>query len=279
MAILDEDGFLRGKKGDSVFRKVNEKTVVSQLPTEYKQADKSKATAFEFGLASHTARTIRLPLGMYYLGLDGGLGNRLNTAVRIALTLSPHAESGRRDIHDAELSPLEGLQFNQHAPLNKLLKVRPRITVQDNFTLNVALPAFSTKKDLAYPKSGFHIGCTLTIVQYAFDFRREFYIQLASRQTEITHPYFEGFDWTFDEYLPPGSVALAFMSLQYHIQNATTERKTLNIREFSPAELIAAYHIPGLPGSLEQTWQDNYLPLEGYRGNEMLRNIDPRWAW
>jgi hypothetical protein len=279
MAIQDEDGYLRGKKGDSIFRRVNGTTVVSQAPRERKQTDESNSTAFEFGLASNTARSIRLPMGMYYLGLDGRLVNRLQTAVRIALPLSPHAESGRRDLHDAELSPLAGLQFNSNAPLNKLLKPRPEVTVRDNSTLNITLPAFTPKKELTYPRSGFRIGCNITITQFAFDFRREFYMQLASRQTEITQPYFEGFDWDFDEYLPPRSIALACMSLQYHIETSTTERKILNMREFSPTELIAAYHIPGIPENQEQVWEDSYLPLEGYRGNELLRNYDPSWAW
>lgn len=279
MAIQDEDGYLRGRKGDSIFRRFNGKTVVSQAPTERKQTDKSRSAAFEFGLASNTARAIRLPMGMYYLGLDGSLVNRLNTAVRLALPLSPHAESGRRDIHDAELSPLAGLQFNSNAPLNKLLKPRPQVSVRDNSSLNIALPGFTPKKELTYPKSSFHIGCNITVTQFAFDFRREFYLQLASRQTEITQPYFEGLDWDFDEYLPPGSIALTCMSLQYHIQTSDTERKVLNMREFSPTELIAAYHIPVLPENQEQVWEDNYLPLEGYRGNEILRNNDPNWAW
>ncbi|WP_407427549.1 hypothetical protein [Arcticibacter sp.] len=279
MAILDKDGFLRGKKGDSIFRRVNDKPVVSQAPSARKQTDESKSTAFEFGLASNTARAIRFPLGMYYLGLDGGLVNRLNTAVRFALLFSPFAEAGRRDLHDAELAPLAGLQFNAHAPLNRLLKPRPQVTLRHNFTLNITLPGFSPKKDLLYPKTGFYVGCTLTIAPYAFDFRREFYIQLASRETAITQPYFEGFDWDFDEYLPAGAVVLVCMSLQYHIQSTATERKILNIRQFSPTELVAAYHIPPDPGQAATGWQDNYLPSEGYRGNEMLRNMDPRWTW
>lgn len=279
MAIQDNDGFLRGKKGGNIYRRLNNETVISQAPKEREQTDKSKSTAFEFGLASNTARAIRLPLGMYHLGLDGSLGNRLNSATRIALLFSPYAESGRRDIHDAELSYLTGLQFNRHAPLNKLLKPRPQVTVNDNFTLHIALAGFNPKKDLSYPKSGYHIGCTISIAQYAFDFRKEFYIYLGSRETEITQPFFEGFNWDFDEYLPPGCIALACMSLHYHIQGATGEQKDLHIREFSPAELIAAYHIPALVNSQDTERPDHYLPIEGYRGNEMLRNIDPNWAW
>lgn len=279
MAIQDNDGFLHGKKGDNIYRRLNDKAVVSQAPKERKQTGKSKATGFEFGLASNTARTIRLPLGMYYLGLDGTLINRLNAAIRKALHHSPQAECERRDIYDSELSELTGLQFNRHAALYKILKIRPQVKILDNSTIQVVLPGFSPRNDLLYPKSSLHIGCTIRIAQYAFDFRKEFYIYLGSRETEITQPYFDGFDWNFDECLPPGTVALVCMSLHYHIQGADGERKYLNIREFSAAELIAAYRIPTVESAEETEWLDSYLPLDGYRGNEMLRNINPDWAW
>jgi len=279
MAIQDKDGFWRGKKGDSIFRRVNNQQVLSQAPKSPKQTGPSIASSSEFGLASNTARAIRMALATYHSGLDGSLNNRFNGAVIAALCQSPEAESGRRDIHDAELSPLVGLQFNRHALLNKLLKVRPQVSILDNEMLNVTLPGFYARKELSYPKSGFHIGCTVRITQYAFDFRNEFYIQLGSREVEITQPQFDGFDWNFDECLPPGSLAIACMSLHYYIQGAAGEQKALNIREFSPAELIAAYHIPPCSSHAATEYRDNCLPLDGYRGNEMLRNKDPRWAW
>lgn len=279
MAIQDKDGFWRGKKGDGILRRVNNQQILSQAPKSQKQTEPSIASASELGLASNTARAIRMALATYHVGLDGIFHNRLNGAVIAALCQSPKAESGRRDIHDASSAPLVGLQFNRYAPLNKLLKVRPEVSILDNDTLNVTLPWFHTRKELSYPKSGFHIGCTVRITQYAFDFRNEFYIHLGSREVEITQPQFDGFDWNFDECLPPGSLAIACMSLHYYIQGAAGEQKALNIREFSPAELIAAYHIPPCPNITNTAWLDNYLPLDGYSGNERLRNNDPNWAW
>lgn len=279
MAIRDKDGFWRGKKGDSILRRVNNQQVLSQATKSQTQTGPSIASSSEFGLASNTARAIRMALATYHTGLDGSLNNRFNGVVIAALCQSAEAESGRRDIHDASTQPLIGLQFNQHAPLNKLLKVRPLVTILDNNMLNVTLPGFQVRKELSYPKSGFNTGCTIRITQYAFDFQNEFYIPLGSREVEITQPQFEGFDWNFDECLPPGSLAIACMSLHYYIQGAAGEHKVLNIKEFSPAELIAAYHIPPDPSPEVPAYRDNYLPLDGYRGNEMLRNKDPRWAW
>jgi len=279
MAIQDKDGFWRGKKGDSIYRRLNNQNVISQATKKRRQTVSSQAAACGFGFASNTARAIRLALGPFYIGLDGGLVNRLNVAVLQALAHSPAAEPEKRDLHDADLSSLSGLQFNAHAPLNKIMKLRPQITVQDDDTLRVTLPALSGEKDLSYPRSAFHIACCLRVTQYAFDFRREFYINMGFREAEIKPLEFQGIDWHFDECLPPGSIGLACMSLHYYIQGARGETKELGIREFSPAELIAAYHVAGQQGQHEGEWQDHYLQLNGYRGNETIRNNDASWPW
>lgn len=279
MAIQDNDGFWRGKKGDSVFRRLNDKKVVSQAPRPRKQTLSSIGSYSEFGFASNTAKAIRLALGIYYMGLDGGLPNRLNSAVRAALFRSPEAPTGKRDLHHADLSPLVGFQFNAHAPLNKIMKVRPIVEVRDGLALNVSLPAFSPAKEISYPKSPFHINCTARITRYAFNFRKAAYINMGSVEADLNQAPANGFHWNFDECMPAGCIVLACMSLHYHIQAGEGERKELNIREFSPAELIAAFHIPGPFVETDTNWEMQYVPLDGYRGNETLRNNDPCWSW
>lgn len=326
MARLDKNGFLKGKKGDTIYRKLNNKSVVSQRPVMVKQAENSKITAFEFGLACNTARSIRLAFNSFHAGLDGSFCNRLNSAVRIAFQSSGYSESGKRDFHDSNIHALENTQFNSYSPLDKIFKLRPEIRQEDNSTITVSLPPFSTARELAFPRSALNIGCTLRITLCAFDFRKEFYFPMGFRDMDLTSPEGEGFSWNFDECAPPGSVLLVCMSLHYFITDPVSERKDLGIKEYSPAEIIGAFRIPSerqfkkdvrrsetrlaahlespeqttadedtamhdkplktsgvstLPAGKDaaEDWNDLYLPLEGYKGNTMLRNINSSWPY
>ena len=282
MAIQDKNGFLKGKKGDSIYRLLNNKPTVSQKPTQVHQVENSKITAFEFGLCSNTARCIRLAFSIFHLGLDGGFCNRLNTAIRSAFMSGKNKGSGTRDLHDADLGPLFFLQFNQYAPMDKILKIRPEVWLENNDTVSFSLPSFSVLKELSFPKIKLHVNCTLRITLYAFHFRKEFYQNMGYRDVELSGSVFPGLKWNFDECVPSGSILLVCMSLHYFIVDPAIGKKDLGIKEFSPAELVGAFSIPQdegeKPGS-SSTWDDNQLPLEGYKGNMLLRDNDPSWAY
>lgn len=282
MAIQDKNGFLKGKKGDSIYRILNNKPTVSQKPLQVHQVENSRITAFEFGLCSNTARCIRLAFSLFHIGLDGGFCNRLNAAVRSAFMSGKSAESGTRDLHDVDLKPLFQLQFNQYAPMDKILKIRPEVGLEDNATLSFALPSFSVAKELSFPKINLHVNCTLRVTLCAFHFRKEFYQNMGFREVELSGSVFPGLKWNFDECVPPGSILLVCMSLHYYLVDPAIGKKDLGLKEFSPAEIIGAYAIPAdeeeKPGS-GTNWKDNQLPLEGYKGNMLLRDINPSWAY
>ncbi|WP_069658001.1 hypothetical protein [Arcticibacter eurypsychrophilus] len=282
MAIQDKNGFLKGKKGDSIYRLLNNKPTVSQRPVQVHQVENSKITAFEFGLCSNTARCIRLAFSIFHIGLDGGFCNRLNTAIRSAFMSGKNTRIGTRDLHDADLRPLFQLQFNQYAPMGKVLKVRPTVWLEDNDTVSFSLPSFSVIKDLIFPKLNLHVNCTLRITLCAFHFRKEFYQNMGFQDIELSGSVFPGVQWNFDECVPAGSILLVCMSLHYFIVDLAIGKKDLGLKEFSPAEIVGAFSIPSdKEEKLESSsnWDDNQLPLEGYKGNMLLRDSDPSWAY
>ncbi len=108
MAIIDTRGRLHGKIGPVVYRTVGNTNIAQIKAAKVRQTYATKESAIEFGLASNTAKVIRKALYPLTYTADGGMINRLNTAVLKCIKTAEGKEKGERDLHDADLRPLEG---------------------------------------------------------------------------------------------------------------------------------------------------------------------------
>lgn len=211
------------------------------IPRQAQQSLATRVAAREFGRASATAASLRKSLEGLYQQPDAGMNNRLTTQVLRALQHSPGKERLERDIHDGDLSLLQGFQFNNHSPLQEALPVVPQVTVQADGRAEFVLPAFK-EADIRYTgeKYGWH-SYRLRIVMLSYNFRESYAdvlrvenIAVAAEQPEIRlmQPVV----------LPQGHILLVGMAL-YAEQDWHTERTLLNSPQWSPAAILCMSHV------------------------------------
>src|SRR5690606_26619675 len=131
MAIIDKKGFIRGRIGNTVYRKVGDTNIIQSRPARVRQTAATKESALEFGLASSTAKVLRHMFAGLSHYADGGMINRLNNTVLNAIRNGNGANPGQRHLHQGDLSQLVGFQFNRNSPLEETLAIAPVISVED----------------------------------------------------------------------------------------------------------------------------------------------------
>jgi hypothetical protein len=81
-----------------------------------------RANMMEFGHASKAGQLIYLAFAhSHRLAKDVNLGAHLTREVRRVIKSDKHNEYGKRNIIDGETSLMEGFEFNENAPLSKVL--------------------------------------------------------------------------------------------------------------------------------------------------------------
>ena len=81
-----------------------------------------RATMIEFGYASKTAHLIFLAFApSHYLAKDTNMNGHLVREVLKVLKSDKENQFGKRNITDGETSLMEGFEFNENAPLRKVL--------------------------------------------------------------------------------------------------------------------------------------------------------------
>jgi len=242
MAIVDRSGKVRGAISNLVYRSYRSLNIIQSKPAKVKQTIASKESGLEFGLCSNAACEMRKAFTPAYSGYDGAMINRFTGLVRKGLQACTTKERGYRDMHDADLSFLEGFQFNANSPLDRVLKVRPVASLEEN-TIRVSLPAFSVRRDIKWPPNA--VKCTLRIVAISFDFRKKVFSYLGCKETVLKQTdSYAAQEWLIQEPLPQGRIVLLSMSLHAYSNFYFDNQVSLNSRELSPAEIIGAWHIP-----------------------------------
>ncbi|WP_374165915.1 hypothetical protein [Arcticibacter sp. MXS-1] len=174
MAIIDKNGGIHGSAGSVVYRTYRGRNVLQSKPKRKKQTPASIRSACEFGLASSSARIIRQAFHPLHRDLhDGAMVNRLTSAVSRSIRASSK-ERGERDLHDGDLSFLEGFSFNAASGLFPSLQVKPRVSLTEQGQVKVSLPSLGVDSELLdrfYEAGRFRIRFVLV----AFNFREEFY--------------------------------------------------------------------------------------------------------
>ena len=202
MAIVDRSGKVRGAISNLVYRSYRSLNIIQSKPAKVKQTIASKESGLEFGLCSNAACEIRKAFNPAYSGYDGAMINRFTGLVRKGLQACTTKERGYRDMHDADLSFLQGFQFNANSPLDKVLKVRPIASLEEN-SIRVSLPAFSVRRDIKWLPNA--LKCTLRIVAISFDFRKKVFSYLGCKEQTLKQTdTYAAQEWLIEEPLPQG---------------------------------------------------------------------------
>ncbi|WP_374165784.1 hypothetical protein [Arcticibacter sp. MXS-1] len=285
MAIIDKNGGIHGSAGSVVYRTYRGMNVVQSKPKKKKQTPASIRSACEFGLASSAARVIREAFyPLHRSRHDGGMGNRLTSAVCTSIRASAK-ERGERDLHDGNLSFLEGFSFNAASPLFPSLQVKPQVSLTEEGQVKVELPEINLDRELLdrfYEAKRFRIRFLLI----AFNFREEFYELVDMKEAVMDRgEQIPAQELLFDNDRPKGSLLLLSASIDYLSYNRLDKSyEPLNTKEFSPCDIIAAF--PAVdeaePGYRKQRYQE--LPeatrnsrtglFGGYKGAAMREKVD-----
>ena len=279
MAILHKKGTLSGAVGNIVMRTFNSQTVVQAKPKKFKQTPASKASALEFGLASATSLGVRHAIVPACAVSDKKMVNRFNTTILKAIR-SSSKERGERDLHDGDLSHLKGFQFNANSPLTDVLSVRPESSMPAPDKIRVSIPSFSLRSVKGWRVDDF---CRVRLLVTAFHFKEKWAEFIGHEDIEITSikEPFEAREWLF-EHLPVGCVIIVTVSIHAFTTNLLRERVELNSRDWSPAEIIGAYHTLDENGETlvssmtERNIQDRAHLLH-YTGNDILKAFQELW--
>ncbi|WP_256012362.1 hypothetical protein [Desertivirga xinjiangensis] len=269
MARIDKNGIIHGSKANDVYREYQGKQVIQSKPKEFKQTPNSQEGNLEFSLSSTTAMAIRHAFGYTYAGYDGKMVNRLNSAVYSCI-LASSKERGERDLNDADLSYLEGFQFNNNSPTDKVFKKKPKAYLDAENKILIDIPSLSY-----YDIKSSHTGdYLLRFVVIAFHFKNKAFHYNGLKEITIRRgETLEGGEIRLEDELLKGRVIMLSMSLHGYHNDHFGGVQTINSSSWSPSEILAAWHIPA-GGPEDETVAINNKPLGlTYNGNEYLDKI------
>jgi len=245
MAIIDSKGYVRGAVGPSVFRRSRGKSIVQSRPRKFRQTAATIESSSEFGMISSTGGVIRYAFKPVARYCDGAIGGRVVSAVSRSVRAAVGTLRGKRDLHDADLSPLVGLEFNTNSRLHDVLRLPVEVGRDAAGQVKVRLPAMDTRRDLVLSKSQRRVVDDMQIrfLLIGFNFRENYYEYIDHRDLDCKlEKTYESQSLNFDAEVPAGCMLMLSMSISFYGSNELDgERVLLNSREFSPCALIGAW--------------------------------------
>ena len=267
MAVINRKGFISGRAGNMVYRTRGDVQVMQSIPGKMRQTMATKARGKEFGLASSTAGTIRYLCSSAAHWPDKRMSSRLVQTVLKSIRGGAQGEPGLRDLHVADLSILEGFQFNLNSPLEKVMLIQPTVTLGDSGTVYVNIPALY-KYELKFAKDASQ--CILRFIVVAIDLKKETHRYLGNK--DILLEPGESLDaliWEVENKAEQGTILLVSFSVHYFSPDKIDSLGlSLNNSALSPGGIIAARHIgdDGAPVTASADIGD----LPPYRGNDIM---------
>ncbi|WP_069659447.1 hypothetical protein [Arcticibacter eurypsychrophilus] len=245
MATIDKKGMVHGTAGSVIYREYRGKNIIQGKAKAFKQTEKTIRSATEFGLSSSAAAVIRTAFEPAYFFKDGTAAYRSTQLVYRSILNNVSGEKGKRDLHDGDLSLINGMDFNANSKLHEVLQMSRSVSKSSNGQVSVTLGPLNTKTGIKRPKnqSGAYMKYRIRLMLVAFNFREEYYENLGFQDLDLEgYQNFEGQVVTFIEKVPEDCLALVSMSLMlYSTVSQTNESVLLNSKEFSPCAIIGTF--------------------------------------
>lgn len=290
MAKVDNKGMVRGTVGSVVYRGYREKNIIQGKPGKFKQTSDSIRASTEFGLSSTTAAVIRNAFRPAYIYRDGEAVSRSTTLVYRGIMGSLTGSVGQRDLHDADLNSIIGMDFNIKSRVSDVLQVSQRVERDQEGKISVFMGALNAKTGLRVPQSiskavsKYRIRFSLI----GFNFRKEYYEYLEVKDLEVSkYGQLEAQAIRFETQPEADQLLMLSVSLLAYSETRMEEGYVLlNSKEFSPCAIIAAYAAEepgGYPAgpvnmelSEEQQVRGASIYNMCYEGNRLLRDQERR---
>jgi len=287
MAKVNSKGMVSGTAGSVVYRNYRGMNIIQGKPRKFKQTEGSIRAATEFGLSSSTAGVIRSAFEPAYLHRNGEAASHCTQLVYRSIRNSLTGFRGHRDLHDGDLSLLNGLEFNNKSKLSEMFQVNYQVSRDEEGKIVVSLGAIEAKTAIRPPSwllkqtSRYRVRFSLI----GFNFRKEYYEYLEFKHVEVSkYERMEAQQMVFQTEPPKDQILLLSMTLMANSGISMDNQSTLlNSREFNPSALIAAFaaeevgELPGEPmdqaltGIPKERWPN--MVLIGYEGNRLIRDL------
>jgi len=212
---------------------------------QFKQTSESIRASTEFGLSSTTAAVIRHAFQPAYIHHDGTAVSRSTQLVYQGLRGGLSGSVGQRDLHDADLSSIVGMDFNIKGRLSEVLQVSQRAERDEQGRISVFMGALNAKTDIRVP-----LSISKAVSKYrirfsliGFNFRQEYYEYLEVKDVEVRkHGQLEAQETRFETQPEADQLLMLSVSLLAYSETRMEEGYVLlNSKEFSPCAIIAAY--------------------------------------
>ena len=292
MAKVDNKGMVRGTAGSVVYRGYRGMNIIQGKPRKFKQTSKTVRASTEFGLSSTTAAVIRNAFQPAYVHRDGEAVSRSTQLVYRGIRGSLTGSVGQRDLHDADLNSIIGMDFNIKSRMSEVLKVSQRIERDEQGRISVFMGTLNAKTDLRVPQSiskavsKYRIRFSLI----GFNFRQEYFEYLEVKDVEVRkHGQLEAQEIRFETQPEGDQLLMLSVSLLAYSETRMEEGYVLlNSKEFSPCAIIAAYaaeepgEYPAGPVNMElseaQQTRGGSIYNMCYEGNRLLRDWERKKA-
>ncbi|WP_028296703.1 hypothetical protein [Olivibacter sitiensis] len=252
MAIVDSQGFVRGKLNDEViYRKLNGKNVLQYKPAEVKRSFKAKLAAHEFGIASNVGKAIRMLAAKPKELRDANMHARLNTLLTKSLR-RVNRDIGERDIRDIDPADLIGFQFNMDAPFEKTLNFPLRCHVSEEGIIHFTLPRLADDARIAFLKTrdGKNAKASFDLMVARMDLQHSRF-QLLER-VDIEPSSQEGIEWEYCRRWEKDNLILLFVSLSYYMEDWAQRKIPLSNKAYNSSGILASFFVNDELFSLNQ---------------------------
>ena len=269
MATIDKRGIVHGTAGSVIYREYRGKNIIQGKAKAFKQTEKTIQSASEFGLSSSAAAVIRTAFQPAYIFKDGTAAYRSTQQVYRSILNSVSREKGKRDLHDGDLSLLNGMDFNTNSKLTEVLKISHSVIKSTAGLVSVILGPLNTQTDIKRPQnaSGAYMKHRIRLMLIEFNFREEYYENLGYKDLDLEgYQNFKGQVITFDEKVREDCLVMVSMSLMlYTTVDQTNESILLNNSAFSPCAIIGTFQSEK---PSETPTKEVDMQLSNYRGRE-----------
>lgn len=290
MAKVDSKGMVRGTAGSVVYRRYRGMNIIQGKPSAFKQTSASIRSSTEFGLSSSAAAVIRHAFQPTYIYHDGQAVSRSTQLVYRGIRGSLTSSAGQRDLHDADLNSIIGMDFNSKSPLTEVFQVSQRVVRDEQGRISVFLGALNAKTDLRVPtnisKSVSKYRIRFSLI--GFNFRQEYYEYLEVKDLELRkYGQLEAQEIRFETSPEADQLLMLSVSLLAYSETRMDEGYVLlNSKEFSPCAILAAFaakepgEYPAGPVNLKlnevQQPRVANMYMMGYEGNRLMRGLERR---
>lgn len=240
MARINKKNIISGKIGNLVFRNLDGKQVVQAKPEKVNQTKFTKLSSSEFTQSSRWAKSLRLSLIPFLVGLtDTYMYRRLTGQLYQALQTNTKIAKGQRTPCNSDMSELNGFEFNTHSPFVDYFLPKLDVSLDAQRQLNVTIPEFEPKTEVLFAEKTYQAELLIYVIATNLDpntaaIETHFILPIERQTALIPETQWSSFA------LPAGCFVLVSAKIMYYNMNKFTVKNYVNSVKLNPACVVFA---------------------------------------